>query len=457
MNDAAIHANEAEQAVLGGLLLNNNAIEHMGDLHPHHFFGPQNRHVYAQLLTIIGEGGTADVLTVFDRMGGRSTETLKYLNDLSRNTPGYSNIGHYAEIVRDRAQRRGILDLASNLAEKARDSIGEPASKLIDHAQTQLEKLAASKTGSEPQLAADGLLFFIEDLEAQAAGTAPRAISTGFYDLDRKMSGGMRRGELIVVAARPKMGKSAFAFNVANHVAREGNSLVLSMEMPKQQIHQRNVASLGKVAMGYLLQAHTIPPEKQGGDEIWSAITNGLEALRELNLWVDDQGGLTLLDVRTKARQVKRKKGLDLLVIDYLQLMSGEGDNRNAQIESITRGLKALAKELDIAIMLLSQLNRQLENRPDKRPMPSDLRDSGAIEQDCDAALFLYRDEVYNANSPERGTAEVNVGLIRQGEPGRVRLAYIGEQTRFESLSRDWAPAPSPDMQVQRKTRGFQE
>ncbi|QEI07834.1 replicative DNA helicase [Pigmentiphaga aceris] len=455
MTRAELYSDIAEQSVLGGLLLNNEALDHVGELRPEHFFSPRNRQAYREVLRLIGEGAAADVLTVFDRLGAQSAELLIYLNALSRNTPGVANIGHYADMVRDRAQRRGVLALASELSDRAHTSIGEPISSLIDYGQGELEKLSASRGRIEPEHVADGLQSFLDEMKRQAAGVLPKAISTGFADLDRRLSGGMRRGELIVIAARPKMGKTAFAMSVVNYVATHGQALFLSMEMPKRQLLQRQIASLGRVDLRYLLQADTIPAD-DSGNAIWLAISTGLQRLRTLSLWIDDQGGLSLFDVRTKARSTKRRHGLDVLVIDYLQLMSGEGDNRNAQIEGITRGLKALAKELDIAIVLLSQLNRQLESRADKRPMPSDLRDSGAIEQDCDAALFLYRDEVYHADTLARGIAEINVGLIRQGEPGRVRLAYVGAQTRFSSLASTELPATPDVMPAPRKTRGFE-
>jgi len=456
MTITAIHADEAEQAVLGGLLLNNDAVDQLGNLKAEHFFAQLHHQIFCQVLDIVAKGGAADAVTIFDRMGGRDVETLQYLNALTRNTPSAANIGHHARIVRDRALRRGVLALSSDLTERAHDSIGTPAGELIDHAQAELERLSAAKTKSEPRHASEGLRTFLDDLMSQEAGTGPKPLSTGFPDLDRKMSGGMRRGELIVIAARPKMGKTALALNIATNVAHENHSLFLSMEMPEVQVHQRAVASLGRLPLGYLLNVNTIPQESNANSDAWARITVGVEAERDLNLFIDDQGALSLLDVRTKARQVKRKAGLDLLVIDYLQLMAGEGNNRNAEIEGITRGLKALAKELDIAIILLSQLNRKLEERPNKRPLPSDLRDSGAIEQDCDVALFIYRDEIYNPDSPERGTAEVNVGLIRQGEPGKVRLAYVGEQTRFESLAPGWSvPEHGETSEPRGKSRRF--
>lgn len=266
------------------------------------------------------------------------------------------------------------------------------------------------------------------------------AISTGYPDLDGKLNGGMRGGDLIVVAARPKMGKTAFSQNVACNVAKFYPTLILSMEMPKMQLHDRNLASLGKIPLPHLLQPTLMT------DLDWSNLTHATIKIERMDLFLDDQGGLRILDVRMKAKTMKRRHGLKLMVVDYLQLMEGDGDNRNAQIEGITRGLKALAKELDITIILLSQLNRKLEERPNKRPMPSDLRDSGAIEQDADAVIFLYRDEVYNPDSMDVGICEVDVALCRQGAPGRVGLTYIGEQTRFEPLAHRWhGPAKAPE------------
>jgi len=282
-------------------------------------------------------------------------------------------------------------------------------------------------------------------LERRMSGGS-NAISTGFPALDARLNGGVRRGGLVVLAARPKMGKTALAVNIACHAAVDHAVSVLSMEMPRTELHDRNLAALGQIPLPHLLQPNLMT------DQDWGNLTHAAMKISTLNLFLDDQGGLRILDVRMKAKGMKRRHGLDLLVIDYLQLMEGDGDNRNAQIEGITRGLKALAKELDIAIILLSQLNRKLEERPNKRPMPSDLRDSGAIEQDADAVIFLYRDEVYNPDSHDVGICEVDVALFRQGAPGRVALTYIGEQTRFASLDRSWMPAKPVE---KARTRGL--
>lgn len=435
-----IYHQDAEQSVLGGLLLDNDAYDRLGDLTAEHFYRGDHRAIFAEAKRLIEAGQPVDVITMSDKLQG--TTTLAYLHELAANTPSSANIGRYAEMVRSFAQRRALVDLAAEMRESA-ETPSQDLPQILDHLQSGLEKIAEQRVKSEPIKVGDDLTRYVEEMQKRAEGQGPKAIPTGFTDLDRKMMGGIRRGELCIVAARPKMGKSAFAFNVALNVARDHSVLILSMEMPRDQIHDRNVAALGEIDL-----PRVIDPRRMQ-DEDWTHLTAAMGQLQDMNLFIDDQGALRLMDVRLKARAVKRRHGLDLLVIDYLQLMEGDGDNRNAQIEQITRGLKALAKEMKIGIILLSQLNRSLEQRPNKRPMPSDLRDSGAIEQDCDMALFLYRDEVYNEHSRDKGICEVNVGLIRQGEPGTVGLAYIGRQTRFESLEhgREFGRRPEPTKQ----------
>jgi len=420
---------DAEQSVLGGLLLDNNALDRIRGLEEKDFYRFDHRAVYRELKRLIESGKGADVVTVGMILQDDDVCDIGYLHDVVSNTPSIANIAHYAEIVRSFAQRRELASLAQDLIDTSNDPKSSPA-KAVEIAQSRLEAVAGQRTDSEPIKIRDDLVDYINELELRSEGQGPKAIPFGFPDLDNKLMGGIRRGELAVIAARPKMGKSAFAFNVALNAAQDYSVLVLSMEMPRNQIHDRNAASIGRIDL-----PRVIDPRKMQ-DEDWSKLTKAIKHLENLNLHIDDQGALRLMDVRLKARSVKRRHGLDLLVIDYLQLMDGEGDNRNAQIEGITRGLKALAKEMDIGIILLSQLNRSLEQRPNKRPMPSDLRDSGAIEQDCDIALFLYRDEIYNEQTDDRGICEVNVGLIRQGEPGTVGLYFKGSQTRFENLEK---------------------
>ncbi|SOE49109.1 replicative DNA helicase [Orrella dioscoreae] len=419
---------DAEQAVIGALLLDNGAFDRMGHLEAEHFFRADHRAIFREVSSSILRGQSVDVLTLMDRLEGTEASDPVYLHTLAANTPSAANIARYASIVKEKAQRRELARASAVAADLAENDMSRDAASLIDGLQGELERLAESRSQNEPVRVDDDLIPYLTELEERAEGKVALAIPTGFPDLDKRLNGGIRRGELMVVAARPKMGKSALAFNIALNASVDHSVLILSMEMPRKQIHDRNVSVLTKIPLSKLLN-----PSKFDQSD-WTELTSAVERLRSRNLSLDDQGGLRLMDVRAKARQTRRKHGLDLLVIDYLQLMEGEGDNRNAQIEQITRGLKALAKEMGIGIVLLSQLNRDLERRPNKRPMPADLRDSGAIEQDCDIALFLYRDEVYNPDSRDKGICEVNVGLIRQGEPGVVGLVYEAERTCFKSL-----------------------
>jgi replicative DNA helicase len=427
------HSIEAEQGIIGGLLRDNDAFDRIGDLRAEHFYLADHATFFRELTRQLGAGRTCDVVSLADALRGQVGECMQYLHQMAQGVPSSVHIGRHVAIVRDKAIKRGLIRFGREIAETAATSPEESAA-LVDQASSTLEKLARARLRVEPVLAADELTAHIEELQRRESGEV-KAISTGFPAVDDKLNGGIRRGELIVLAARPKMGKTAFALNVSCNVAVDHSVLVLSMEMPKSQLHDRNLATLGKIPLEHLLK----PAMMTNAD--WAGLTNAMVKIGGMKLHLDDQGGLRLIDVRMKAKLVKRKHGLDLLVVDYLQLMDGDGDNRNAQIEGITRGLKALAKELDCGIVLLSQLNRKLEERPNKRPMPADLRDSGAIEQDADAVVFLYRDEVYNPDSPDLGMCEVDVALCRQGKPGRAALTYIGEQVRFESLARGWSPS----------------
>jgi replicative DNA helicase len=432
------HSIEAEQSVIGAILRDNDAVDRLGDLRPEHFYMADHATIYAELLRQIVAGKSVDVISLMVSLNGKIADAGPYLNSMAQSMPSSANAGRHAAIVRDKALRRGLINFGWDVADSAVNSPADSAA-LIDQASSRLEQLAVARVRVEPVRAADEMAAHLGLLERRSEGGSS-AIPTGFPSLDAKLSGGMRRGELIVLAARPKMGKTALAINIACNAAVDYAVCVLSMEMPRMQLHDRNLAALGRIPLPHLLQPAMMT------DQDWNSLTHATMKIGELNLFLDDQGGLRILDVRMKAKGMKRRHGLDLLVVDYLQLMEGDGDNRNAQIEGITRGLKALAKELDMAIILLSQLNRKLEERPNKRPMPSDLRDSGAIEQDADAVIFLYRDEVYNPDTRDIGICEVDVALCRQGAPGRVALGYIGEQTRFESLTHGWfGPAKAPE------------
>jgi replicative DNA helicase len=380
------------------------------------------------------------VVTVYERFAAKGDSEhiggLSYLNALAQSTPSSANIKRYSALVRDKAVKRQLLTLAADVPEMVMGA--DEARIVVDRIQSKLENLAQERVKSEPIKASDDLGNYIDRLQEAAEGKI-KAIPTGFRDLDDKLGGGMRGGELIIAAGRPAMGKTAFALGIARNVALNYSALVLSMEMPRDQLHDRNIAALGRIHMQHLRQ-----PEKMTDDD-WQRFTVAAHKITDLNLYLDDQPALTLLEVRSKARTVKRKHGLNLLVVDYLGLMTGgPSENRNQEVGSYSRGLKALAKELDIPIIALAQLNRGLENRADKRPGMADLRDSGEIEQDADTIMFLYRDEVYDPNSQANGICEVLIGKQRQGETGMVPLAYQGEHTAFHDLQRGYTPPAAP-------------
>jgi replicative DNA helicase len=449
-----LYPREHEQSVLGALLRDNDAIDRVGDLRADHFFDHWHGKIFSAITKLVVAGKPADVITTFEELQKAGSDaqvpSMAYLNDLQQSMPSSATIGRYAVTVRDRAMKRKLIALAHETAGAVPES-PEDADVLVDRMSSALELLSRSVVKQEPQLAREGLAQHIDLIDQLYSGDGPVAQSTGLPDLDRKLNGGLRPGNLIVIAGRPKMGKTALAVNISNNIAADGGvSLVASMEMTKPELHNRNLASIGGIPLDHLIDP------KQLDEQDWPRLTHAITKIGEMALYMDDQPAMSLLDIRSKAKQVKRRAGkLSVLVIDYLQLMSGPGDNRNAQIESITRGLKALAKELDVPIILLSQLNRKLEERPNKRPMPSDLRDSGSIEQDADIVIFVYRDEVYNPDSPDKGMAEINVALNRQGAPGMVPMVYVGEYTLFKSAVQGWRPQ-KPDKHSRRKV-GFDD
>jgi replicative DNA helicase len=428
------HSIEAEQAVLGGLLLDNDAVDRVDGLQASHFYRHDHALVYGQIIELAASGAGADSITVYERLAAKGQAEqvggLAYLTDLAIKTPSSANIGRYAAIIRDRAVKRQLLALSSDVPGMVVGTEG--ARIIVDRVQARLELLAQERTKSEPVRAADDLGNYFDQLQAEAEG-AVRALQTGFRDLDDKLGGGLRGGELVIVAGRPAMGKTAFALNIAKNTAQDYSALVLSMEMPKAQLHQRNIAMLGKIPLAHLRQ-----PDRLSSED-WNQLTAATGRISELNLYLDDQAALTLLEVRSKARFVKRRHGLNLLVVDYIGLMTGgPSESRNQEVGSYSRGLKALAKELDIPIIALAQLNRGLENRANKRPTMADLRDSGEIEQDADIIMFLYRDEVYEPNTQAKGICEVLIEKQRQGETGMVPLAYEGQFTLFNDLARGY-------------------
>ncbi len=448
---ARLHSPDSEQAVLGALLLpGSNAVDRIGQLKPGHFFTEAHRIIFGEIVAMAAQAMAIDPVTVAERLdvAGLSEKTggLAYLGELANNTPSAANIGRYAQTVIDKALERDLL-AASEQIQAIASGVGPTRDKLAA-AQSAIMAIAESAEPKKPKLIREVLVRAVATIERRGDGK-DNALSTGFDALDAKLSGGFRRGNLIIIAGRPGMGKTALAGGVSFNVASSSvPTLFLSMEMGDTELADRLIAIAGRVPLDAILAGDM---EGDAGDRILA----GTARLHELPLVIDEQGGLNFFDIASKARSVKRQHGLGLLIIDYLQLATGEGDNRNSQIEGITRGLKALAKELEIPIIALSQLSRNCESRPNKRPMLSDLRESGAIEQDADIVLMCYRDEYYNPNSPDAGTAEIIIAKNRQGSTGMARLAYIANQTRFESLDSSWRQAVVDQPFAQKNRKGF--
>jgi replicative DNA helicase len=435
----AIHA---EQSVIGALLLDNEALYRIADLKPEHFYRNDHREIFKEIGRQIVAGKKCDVITVFDVLGTKIDDCLVYLNQLSQSVFSSSAIGRYSDMVIDRAMKRSMASLGGEMMDL--QSSPEPATALVDRMAAKLDDLAHKKTVQEPQRMADMLGNYVDVIQDRMDGKI-KPIQTGFADLDKRLDGGLERGTLTVVAARPGMGKTAMGLGIARNVSDWGSSLFLSMEMSKDQVNDRNIAALGKLPIAWLRR----PDDNQ---MYWERMTAAFHKASEMNLFIDDQTALNMLEIRSKARSVKRKNGLDLLVIDQLSFITGGESDKSWEVAGEhTRGLLALAKELNIAIVLLCQLNRKCEERTNKRPILSDLAVSGSIEQDAANVIFLYRDEIYNQDSRDKGVCEVNTAKQRQGEPGVIGLTYIGSQTRFEDLA-NWQQHQE---EPQRKSKGF--
>lgn len=445
---ARLFSPEAEQSVIGGLLLSPDSADQIGALRPDHFFNEAHRIILAEILRMIADGHPVDVVTVAELLDiqGLTDQTggLAYLGEIVMHTPSARNVGRYAKTVMAKALERQLLGAADTIRETV-SGTGSTHEKLMA-AQHAVMAITESSAPKAPRLMREVLLPVVDTLERRAAGETG-GLPTRFIDLDQKLTGGLKPGNLIIVAGRPGMGKTSLAVQVAFGAAEsEQTALVLSMEMSDAELTDRLISLAGNVALSEVLAGNMAG---ESGDRI----LYGVQRLRDLPLVIDDQGSLTLFDVATKARSVKRKHGLSLLVVDYLQLMQGEGDNRNQQIEQISRGLKGLAKELQIPVIALSQLSRKCEERTNKRPLPSDLRESGSLEQDADVILMVYRDEQYDENSPDKGTAEIGVAKNRQGSTGMVRLMFKGHTTSFADLAHGWQPEYREEKKPARRGR----
>jgi replicative DNA helicase len=435
------HSLEAESSVLGGLLLDNSSWDRVGDLlTDNDFYRYEHRLIYSAVHNLVNANRPADVITVYEALQnvGKAEEVggLTYLNSLAQFVPSSANIRRYAEIVRERSILRKLVTASDEIATNAFNPNGKQVAQILDEAEQKIfnigEEGSRMKEGFQSM---DSLAVTLMD-RIEEMSQNPNDITgvpTGFYDFDR-MTSGLQAGDLIVLAARPSMGKTALAINIAEHVAlNEGLPVaVFSMEMGASQLAIRIVGSIGRIDQGHLRTG------KLNQDE-WPKLTEAIERLRNISLHIDETPGLTPSELRANARRLSRKCGkLGLIVVDYLQLMSGtsgDGDNRATELGEISRGLKMLAKELQCPVIALSQLNRGVEQRTDKRPMMSDLRESGAIEQDADVIMFIYRDDYYNKDSKEPGVAEVIIGKQRNGPTGTVKLTFLKAITKFESLA----------------------
>ena len=435
------HSIEAESSVLGGLLLDNGAWDRVSDLlSDADFYRYEHRLVFGAVGSLINASRPADVITVFEQLQslGKADEVggLSYLNSLAQYVPSAGNIRRYAEIVRERSILRKLVSASDEIATNAFNPQGRPVAEIVDEAEQKIfnigEQGSRMKQGFQPM---ETLVISLMDRVQEMADNPNdvTGVPTGFYDLDR-LTAGLQGGDLIVLAARPSMGKTALAINIAEHVAlNEGLPVaVFSMEMGAAQLAVRIVGSIGRIDQSHLRTGRLT-------DEEWPRLSEAIEKLRNISLHIDESAGLTSSQLRANARRLARQCGqLGLIVVDYLQLMSGSSsseENRATELGEISRGLKMLAKELKCPVLALSQLNRSVETRPDKRPMMSDLRESGAIEQDADIIMFIYRDDYYTKEaSKEPGVAEIIIAKQRNGPTGVIKLAFLKPITKFESL-----------------------
>jgi replicative DNA helicase len=442
------HSIEAEQSVLGGLLLDNLAWDRAADLLTESdFYRYEHKQIYAAISALVGGGKPADVVTVNEHLQslGRADDCggQVYLNALAQSVPSAANIRRYAEIVRERAVLRKLIGASDEIATQAFNPQGRPVTQILDEAESRIFQIGEEGSRSKQGfIGIDKLVVELIDRVTELHENGAEEVTgvrTGFYDLDR-YTAGLQKGDLIVLAARPSMGKTALALNIAEHVAvrEELPVLVFSMEMGAAQLAVRMVGSLGRIDQQHL---------RTGAlkDDEWTRLTEAVDQLGKVSLYIDETAALNPAELRARARRMARQFGgtLGLIVVDYLQLMSGSAgseENRATELGEISRGLKALAKELQCPVIALSQLNRSVETRNDKRPLMSDLRESGAIEQDADVIMFIYRDDYYNkmdgpTPSKEPGVAEVIIGKQRNGPVGTVKLTFLKPLTRFDNMA----------------------
>jgi len=431
---------EAEQSLLGGLMLDNKAWEQVADVvSAADFYRKDHRLIFAAIAGLAEDNSPCDVVTVSESLdnGGEleSAGGLEYLATLANETPGAANARAYAKILQERATMRALIHAGNEISGSAFTTDGRTAAEILDEAERLVFEIAES--GSRGRSGFKELKHILPeavdriDMLHQSDGDIT-GVSSGYQEFD-KLTAGLQSGELIIIAGRPSMGKTTLAINIAENAAIGSKvpTAIFSMEMPSQQLAFRMISSLGRVDQTHL-RTGRFP------DEDWSRINTAVQLMSEAPIFIDDTPSLSPTEIRARSRRLKREHGLGLIVIDYLQLMQvhGNKENRATEISEISRNLKALAKELSVPIIALSQLNRSVEQRTDKRPVMSDLRESGAIEQDADVILFIYREEVYNQDTPRKGIADIAIAKQRNGPIGDFPLTFVGRYTKFEN----WVP-----------------
>ena len=435
------HSIEAEQSILGGLMLDNSKWDVVGDRVIEEDFYRQNHKLIFRVISKLATNGAAlDVVTVAEELEGvgelENAGGMAYLGLLVEKTPSAANVRAYASIVHERAVLRSLISVSGDISDSAFNPKGRTTADLLDEAERRVFQIAESRAGQDggPQSINPILTKTLERIDLLFNSTETiTGVTTGFTDLD-EMTSGLQPSDLVIVAARPSMGKTAFAMNLVESVLIKADKpvLVFSMEMPADSLLMRMISSLG------MINQTRVRSGKLEEDD-WPRLTSAVSMLKDRPLYIDDTAGLSPTEVRSRARRIAReiKTDFGMIMIDYLQLMQipGSKEGRTAEISEISRSLKALAKELNCPVVALSQLNRSLEQRTDKRPMNSDLRESGAIEQDADVIMFIYRDEYYNEDSPDKGLAEIIIGKQRNGPIGKIKLSFQGQYTKFNDLS----------------------
>ena len=430
------HSNEAEQAVLGGLMLDNTTWDQIADrVYEEDFYHYEHRIIFRAISELSEANKPFDVITLSEVLKQHDlgdTSVLAYLGTLAKDTPSAANIRAYADIVREHSILRQLISVGTEISDSAFNPEGKDSKSLLDEAEQRVFRIAdqGEKTRQGIRSLKTLLKATVEHIDELFEKDDPvTGLATGFTEFD-DLTAGLQAGDLIIVAGRPSMGKTSFAMNVAEYSALKQKAAValFSLEMPGEQVAMRLLSSLGRIDQHRLRTGRL-------SEEDWPRLSSAVSMLTEIPLYIDDSAALSPIELRARARRLKREHDLALIVVDYLQLMqvTGSRENRATEISEISRSLKALAKELHVPIVALSQLNRSLEQRPNKRPMMSDLRESGAIEQDADLIAFIYRDEVYNEDSPEKGIAEIIIGKQRNGPIGTIRLTFLGQYTRFEN------------------------